>query len=386
MSKGLLDEVWMPRLIAAWRRLAGRPGAATSLDAREVREVGDAVCALSQGLIGERELIGRAYMDDAAHLGAYLLYFWPVSYMQASRVLGHIAHVALWSKAPVLDLGSGPGPVAMAAVDAGAHEIELREKTQRGLDVALRLARDAGVKASGMRQDLQRLESLEANTYSVITMGHMLGELWSLGDSEQAIAQRVELCARLMDALVPGGHLVIMEPALRETSREMLRVRDALIEAGHGVKAPCYYKGACPALGRERDWCHAEFSWQMPRLVSQIAQAAGRRKERLKMSYVIFEKGLGVSQSCDDPNLFRLVSEPLHTKGRFHFMGCGARGRVGLTLLKRDRTPQNKAWIKKERWRVVRATSLTEHSSGELRLDRESVVEEVADPFGPMGE
>lgn len=104
------------------------------------------------------------------------------------------------------------------------------------------------------------------------------------------------------------------------------------------------------------------------------------------MSYVIFEKGLGVSQSCDDPNLFRLVSEPLHTKGRFHFMGCGARGRVGLTLLKRDRTPQNKAWIKKERWRVVRATSLTEHSSGELRLDRESVVEEVADPFGPMGE
>jgi SAM-dependent methyltransferase len=377
-----LEQVWMPRLIESWRKLSGLRGKPDRLSVREINQVGEAVLALSNGLIGERELIGRAYMDDASHLGAYLLYFWPVSYAQSSFILKHLMPEDM-TRGPVLDLGSGPGPMAMAAANAGAQELVLREKAQRSMDVGLKLAGDAGVKASGSRQDVQRLTALESSHYGLITMGHVLGELWSL-DEEDAVARRVALCEELMGALKPGGHLVIMEPALRHTSRELLMVRDALIEAGHGVKAPCYFKGACPALERKRDWCHAELPWKMPKVVEQIAQAAGRRKEHLKMTYIIMQKGLSPEdQKPADPDVFRLVSESLHTKGRFHFVGCGAQGRTGITMLKRDKTPQNKTFIKKERWRVIRATSLHEHGD-ELRMDKHSVVSEAAEPFDPV--
>ena len=60
--------------------------------------------------------------------------------------------------------------------------------------------------------------------------------------------------------LAPGGTIVIIEPALRETSRELLAVRDLLLsqtaQPALDVVAPCFWAGPCPALERERDWCH----------------------------------------------------------------------------------------------------------------------------------
>jgi len=55
-------------------------------------------------------------MDDPLLLGAYLLFYWPISYAQARVVLGELVA----RPRCVLDLGSGPGPFAFAALDAGA--------------------------------------------------------------------------------------------------------------------------------------------------------------------------------------------------------------------------------------------------------------------------
>jgi hypothetical protein len=36
----------------------------------------------------------------------------------------------------------------------------------------------------------------------------------------------------------------------------LLAVRDLLVAGGLFVVAPCFFQGPCPALARERDWCH----------------------------------------------------------------------------------------------------------------------------------
>src|SRR5689334_19500153 len=85
-------ERWIPRLIAVWRRARRREGPPERLTPPELKEVGAGVRQLSHGLTRERELAGARYMDDARLLGAYLLFYWPVSYAQARQALGELPH------------------------------------------------------------------------------------------------------------------------------------------------------------------------------------------------------------------------------------------------------------------------------------------------------
>ena len=380
-----LERDWMPRLVRAWRRLSGESGPENDLSQAEVERVGAAVRALSSGLIKDRALIGRSYMQDASHLGAYLLYFWPTSYVQARHVLKHLPVEAI-RRGPALDLGSGPGPMALAASDLGAPQVTLWESSERALEVALALGREANRVLQGERLDLHDVRALEPGRYALIMAGHALNELWSADGEEEALSKRAQLCEQLLSALSSGGHLVLIEPALRETSRALLSVRDRLIERGHQVEAPCYFKGACPALERERDWCHAELSWTPPPLVARIARAAGRRRERVKMTYVIFTRSLQTAAVVSHPDtVFRLVSEPLHQKGRFEFIGCGPAGRAKLALLKRDRDAALKAsFIKRERWEVLDVQGAERRPDGELRLSKRSTASIYSGPFEPL--
>ncbi|MBM4381500.1 MAG: 50S ribosomal protein L11 methyltransferase, partial [Deltaproteobacteria bacterium] len=131
---------WMPRLIAAWRkaRNTGRaaPGPADRLTPQEVKEVASGVRQLSLGLTRDRELAGAKYMDDPKLLGAYLLFYWPVSYAQGRQLLGELPQ----RPRTVLDLGSGPAPLAFAAQDAGAAEVTAADRSRPALELARALA------------------------------------------------------------------------------------------------------------------------------------------------------------------------------------------------------------------------------------------------------
>ena len=109
-------ERWVPRLLAVWRRARRKEaGPPDRLAPPELREVAAGVRKLSMGLTRERQLAGARYMDDPSLLGAYLLFYWPVSYAQARAVLGEL------SRRPraVLDLGSGPGPLPRSSAERG---------------------------------------------------------------------------------------------------------------------------------------------------------------------------------------------------------------------------------------------------------------------------
>ena len=95
---------------------------------------------LSTGLTRERALAGDRYLEDARLLGAYLLYYWPTSYLQARGVFSELPR----SPGAVLDLGSGPAPVAFAAFDAGASEVLAADRSARALAAARALSAEAG--------------------------------------------------------------------------------------------------------------------------------------------------------------------------------------------------------------------------------------------------
>ena len=373
-------EAWVPRLLAVWRRARKRPGPADRLEGRELKELGAAVRQLSLGLTRERSLAGERYMDDPRLLGAYLLFYWPVSYAQARQVLGELPS----RPRAVLDLGSGPGPLSFAALDAGAAEVTAADRSQAALQLARELAAEAGEALATRPWDPSRPRAeLPAGEYDAVAASHLLNELFGTGDA--ALDLRAGLLEAALERVKRRGSLVVIEPALRETSRALLGVRDRLVAKGYAIRAPCLYRERCPALVKASDWCHAERTWQMPPLVEALARAAGLHKEALKMSYLVVAPSGEAWPPVPEGRLFRIVSEPLEGKGRQRYIGCGPEGRVGLALQEKHRTPENERFFSLRRGDVIRLTETEPRGDG-LSLDDRSELKVVAPAGRPMPE
>jgi 2-polyprenyl-3-methyl-5-hydroxy-6-metoxy-1,4-benzoquinol methylase len=371
-------EGWIPRLITLWReqrsartqKQRGRhfdEPPSPKLTPSEIKEVGAGIKRLSHGLTRERELAGAKYMDDPALLGAYLLFYWPVSYAQSRSLLSELPH----RPRALLDLGSGPGPLAFAGIDAGASETIAADRSKPALELARQLA-IASSESLGTRE-WSPDRPLPDGRFDVITMGHVLNELFA-GD----VQQRANLVERALERVKPGGSLVVMEPALRDTSRALLQVRDVLVAKGYAVRAPCLFRGPCPALVKPSDWCHAERQWRMPALTETLARTAGLHKESLKMSYLVLApKG----DSWAEPphgRVLRIVSEALEGKGRQRFMGCGPEGRIGLALQDKHRNPGNEKFFHLNRGEVIRIGGEVEAKGDGAGLTDHSTVEIIA--------
>jgi|CXWL01.1.fsa_nt_gi ribosomal protein RSM22 (predicted rRNA methylase) len=370
-------EKWIPRLISVWRQARGSSGTPGQLTGGEIRDVAAGIRQLSLGLTRDRTLAGQRYMDDPKLLGAYLLFYWPVSYAQARQTLGELVR----RPRVALDLGSGPAPVAFAALDAAVSEVTIAERSKSAVKLALALATEA--EETLLARDWSAEQPLPQGTYDLITLGHVVNELFGRAEAPGIIVKRADFVERVAKSLNRGGSLLIFDPALRETSRALLEVRDLLVERGYAVRAPCFYRGACPALQKPSDWCHAERTWRMPPLVEQLAAAAGINKEALKMSYLILAP-LG-EPWADAPagRIFRIVSEPLPGKGRLRYMACGPEGRIGLALQERHSNAGNERFFKLQRGDVIRIEQ-TEAKGDGLGLNDTSKVEYVARAGQPI--
>ncbi len=300
-------------------------------------------------------------------MGAYLLFYWPVCYAQARSALGELERPR-----QVLDLGSGPGPLAFAALDAGAVEVTCADRSKSALELARTLATEAGEGLATREWSPER--PLPDGQWDTITLGHVVNELFAGPD---AVARRAQLLEKIAERLKPGGTLLVLEPALRDTSRALLQVRDVLVEAGYAVRAPCLFRGPCPALLRESDWCHAERRWNPPRLVEEIARAANLHKEALKMSYLALAPKVEAWAEPPAGRVFRIVSEPLESKGRQRYMGCGPEGRIGLAMQEKHRGPANERFFSLLRGDVVRIGAAEPKGDG-LAVGPDSPVEVIA--------
>jgi ribosomal protein RSM22 (predicted rRNA methylase) len=377
---------WMPRLLSVWRegrkgpRRGGPRPPPDALLPDELREVAAAVARLSKGLTRDRELAGARYMDEEKLLGAYLLFYWPVSYLQARGTISELPRRPRLA----LDLGSGPGPMAFAALDAGAAEVIAADRSARALASARAVAREAGEPLATREWNPARRTPLAelagGRRLDLVTMGHVVNELWKGQDED---ARRVELLEEALALLAPGGSLLVVEPALRDTSRALLRVRDLLVARGHAVRAPCLFQGPCPALARETDWCHAERPIDPPAVVAQIGKAAGLRKEAVKMSYLVLAApGEGWARPPAG-RVFRIVSEPLASKGRLRYMACGPEGRLGISLQEKHVVPANARFEGLLRGDVIEVTGAEPRGDG-LALAEGSAVRVVAAAGRPV--
>ncbi|HSA84761.1 MAG TPA: small ribosomal subunit Rsm22 family protein [Nitrospira sp.] len=360
-----------------------------------------AVRELSRLFTKERDALGIDYLKDPALAAAYLTYFFPVNLCKIQVLLDELPEN--WQISPdgrplrVLDLGTGPGTGALAVLDWLKHQAcdSLHGLTVVGVDAsaeALHQARLlwtayscqadvrsanlvlhegdlAGPAKNGWRDDIARRAP-----YDLVIVANCVNELF--GRTTQPIKARANLIADLLAMLATEGTLMIVEPALRQTSRALHQLRDQLLlEKRCTVYSPCLHEGHCPALIKEHDWCHEERAWVPPLSIQQIDHEVGFIKDALKFSYLLLRTD-GKTVVERRPDTFRMVSELRTLKGDTRAWLCNEQGRSEVGRLDRATSDANSAWDHCQRGAIVQIEGMKRKEGATLsRIPAEGTVE-----------
>jgi hypothetical protein len=336
---------------------------------------GAAVPSVHAGLVGERKLIGTPYLATPSLREEYAREIAPRTEAALARVLDEIYGSRGVGTAAAAPASAGASPLGVAppparAIDLGAGTGAVGRTLRSRFGAALPVvAVDLVPGPDIVRADLASELPAAGGRFDLVVAAHVLNELYV----DRPPAERIDLRARRVLAwaaalLSGGGRLIILEPALRQTSRELLAVRDQVLAAGLQVVAPCLWTGPCPALTRERDWCHD---------AAPVAHGA-----RVDYAYLVLRAGAPGAAGADnrrgagDETLFRIVSDPMVEKGRLRLFGCGPAGRHPLVRLDRHTSPINAPFDTLHRGSLARLGPTQLLGDG-LRLSAETVVEVV---------
>ena len=323
-------------------------------------DLGEAVAALSAVYTRDRDKIDELPSEREA-LWARLRFFLPRDLPKVMGPLAELKRAAALPPGPtwkILDLGAGLGTTTLgAALFASRHapevtKIEVRayERSERALalfETLARRARSLGLPALelvGSTADFTGAPDKKlGRDYDLVLMGFVLNELEG---GEMSTDSRADLLERLVSLTHEGGALIVLEPALRETTRRLHEVRDALAsrESSAHLFAPCVRSGGCPMLNTKKDWCHEEIPLTLPESLAEVAHAAGLRYSKLTYAYLTLRRRPGSLREALAPHegeLYRVVSQPMPSKGKLELFGCGEPGRERLMRLDRHEEDAN---------------------------------------------
>lgn len=338
-----------------------------------------AVVDRSRRYTSERERLASPAHGPAAarDLAARALFFTVADAAKPRPALAELGARLRWhGDAPlrILDLGAGAGAMSLGVVahaaavgatrplaiealdhDAGALAVlaDAVPAAARALGVAASVAtRRGGLPGAALPRDAE-----------LVLAGSVLNEL----DEGASLA----VVRAALAALAPDGAVVIVEPALRVTTRALHRLRDALLARGEAhVAAPCAGRGApCPMLATEDDWCHDERPVRLPPRAARLAQVTGLRDGAMKLAYLVLRRQPGHVGDADAP-VVRVVGHPRASKGKHEVAACGPDGLVPLRRLARHRAAGNRALERARRGDVLAVTPLAAEvtASTEVRL------------------
>ncbi len=318
------------------------------------------VIRLSRLLTRDRDDLPADYLRDPGLRNAYIHYYLPANMAKVHLPLRELARhpggLLRRERLRVLDLGCGPGTSVLGMLEFFSAESQSPfleftavDQVAANLRAAVELFRErqsshaAGTSLLTVAEPVTGALKACRGPYDIIIFSNVLNELFpGAGDR---VARRIESVGAVLDGLLAAdGACIIIEPALRETTREMLLVRDGMLARGFTVYSPCLMQDRCPALANPKDWCHEDIPWSPPDRVRELDALTGLRKDSLKFSYAVMRKdGRTLADFCRNDAL-RVVSEPLPSKGKTELYLCGRDGRKMTMRQDKDRSPQNAAF------------------------------------------
>lgn len=300
-----------------------------------------------------REELSEEKLHSDSDVAARALFFAIADIPKIFYILGELeqnAKLELNETLRVLDVGAGVGTLTFGL----AHFFSARglfidstllEREPKISSLAANTT--AYLKQAGMKLNVQSTVADLGKTkirgvYDFVLMGTVLNEL--------SHAAQKEIIDRAFSVLSENGTIIIIEPALKQPSRNLHHLRDWIIKEQKGfIFAPCTHAmTSCPMLTSPKDWCHEDVPSSLPEIANQMSQATGLRDGSLKFSYLVLQKH---QRNCGDAFNYpaRAVSRLKKSKSGSTVWACSASGLTRTVLAKRQKSPNNKPLIKMRR-------------------------------------
>jgi ribosomal protein RSM22 (predicted rRNA methylase) len=268
--------------------------------------------------------------EDAA---AYALYYLPINLVKVLHLLGKCPAEMRSRPLRVLDFGCGPGTASLALLESFPlpSVLTLVDRSSAMLALASKLLNTWSLKKGTAPLAFSTLQALEASQeYDLIFACNVLNEL--------SHAEQKRLCDKLLSQLSTDGVLLLLEPALQRSTRQLMQLRDMLLLERQDLVPifPCTRRDACPMLqASPTDWCHGTLQWDEPKLSRQLDEMLGFNKHRLKYSAFLFQKNGHVREGL------RVITGAQRSKRGFESLVCGQEFYGTLSLPKRNQTERN---------------------------------------------
>ena len=344
----------------------------SALNDEEIDRVAKALFRLQRGLTGKRNLVGVNYMQDATTLGAYLLYYYPITHRQITLEFESILRktkIREKDSIHILDVGAGPGPASMAIADClikhGVAEsnisIDLIDESHKALTLAKNLLR----KIHPHIELRAKVASLEApkiqfdSNYNIIVASHVFNELWK--EKSDALKNRATLLKKLSQHLCESGILLISEPALTETSRATLNLIAFIEDTKLRIISPCpdaiNETHCCPIFlngASEKTTCHASIASDFNANVLCLAKKAGLSREDVKMTFLALLKTTKQKERKEE---LRIVSDAMLNKsGRIRYLLCDGKKRFPISAKAESSHAKDLGFFRLQRYDTIELT------------------------------
>lgn len=324
-------------------------------NAADLKFFAPGVTKLSAQFTSSRSQLKGDYLSRPEFRSAYLLYFLPINFTKAAYVFRQLPASFFKRKSlRILDLGCGPATASLAFLNECAGRkpgasirIDLVDQNRNILTDGKNLLdfwylalRSLGpLRIQAQRTSVTAFRN--SQRYDLIILHHVLNEM-----TQWKAHQRAQWLKHLLENnLKKDGVLALVEPALKRPGRELMALRDHLLETCRlEVLAPCLHEKPCPMLaGTRQDWCHFYVDWPEPSFLKQLDRLVGNDNRFLKLSYLLMSPLKAFATIQDRrPYRYRVVSNRMATRGKTEVVLCGEPGRIRLTLLDRDQSPTNR--------------------------------------------
>jgi len=332
-------------------------------DLQSPRRVAEAVLKLSDYYI--RHPQGATPWTETWAQAASLAYYFPLNYARNSQVAVEAARLGFFSGlSTAIDFGSGTGSALFAFADRwpeASFEAIAMDRSLVALDLAATLA-----PASALNDYVK----LEVESNSPPPTSPRLEKNKSLLMASYVYTELERLPAWWLEFEA----LALIEPSTQADGRRLMQLRTALLDAGYRIWAPCTHSGACPMLAHsERDWCHDRIHWQAPAWFEELEKTLPMKNRTLTHSYLLARKSLSPPREL--ARLARLTGDMLVEKGKTRQSVCRGPEREFLAWFP-NRLPKGSDLVL-ERGNLVRMKDEMEKKSTELRVSRETSIEEI---------
>jgi len=323
---------------------------------KDSRKIAEAILRLSDFFINHPDN-QTPWKESWAQL-AYIAYFLPLNFLRIKAVVEEGLKFRFFEGLDQLyDFGAGPGTATMAlhsglTTPADAifpFKINLIETSD--WPARLITPHHALLKGARWYHNMTDLRNNQPSSSSLVVFSY------SLTEQKQLPPWALESEA-----------LMILEPSIQSDGRQLMKLRQNLIENGYHILAPCTHQRRCPLLNQSKtDWCHDRIWLDSPDWFKSFEKHLPMKNETLTMSYLLARKNPRIIEKYNfqKANLARVVGDPLREKGKVRQLLCRGEQREFLTWLDRHKNYQEI-----NRGKLIQVPQDIESKANELRITK----------------